>query len=195
MARYFSEPPLAKCHSRSQPPLAIGREQSRDLPDDAKKARMVSASSATWLEYSGRTLGKTRSTSSRRGPCLIAREQVSRRVGPALRRPSSAGTFLLPSLRSRQPASESGRNPAQPRTAAAGFKSGRCQPRTAQASRELRVTSPSSSFSSSLSWVASFLSDDLTAGLSSSFAGRCLGPWAFAPLSASNDAISEMNAT
>jgi K+-transporting ATPase KdpF subunit len=29
---------LSKCHSRSQPSLAIGREQSRDLPDDAKKA-------------------------------------------------------------------------------------------------------------------------------------------------------------
>jgi hypothetical protein len=30
--------PLSKCHSRLQPPLAIGREQWRDLPDDAKKA-------------------------------------------------------------------------------------------------------------------------------------------------------------
>jgi len=37
---------------------------------------MVSASSATWLEYRGRTLGKTRSASSRRGPCIVAREQV-----------------------------------------------------------------------------------------------------------------------
>jgi hypothetical protein len=88
----------------------------------------------------------------------------------------------------------------RPKPGTAANSSGRIQvrplsPRTAQASRELRVTSPSSSFSSSLSWVASFLSDDLTAGLSSSFAGRCLGPWAFAPLSASNDAISEMNAT
>jgi hypothetical protein len=41
--------------------------------------------------------------------------------------------------------------------------------------------SPSSSFFSSLPWFASFSFDDPTAGLSSSFAGRCLGPWAFAP--------------
>jgi hypothetical protein len=32
---------LSKCHSRSQPLLAIGLEQSRDLPDDAKKARSL----------------------------------------------------------------------------------------------------------------------------------------------------------
>jgi hypothetical protein len=36
-------------------------------PDVAKAARMVSASSAPWLEYRGRTLGKTRRASSRRG--------------------------------------------------------------------------------------------------------------------------------
>ena len=41
-ATHHHPSPLSKCHSRSQPPLAIGREQSRDLPDDlpddAKKA-------------------------------------------------------------------------------------------------------------------------------------------------------------
>ena len=73
------------------------------------------------------------------------------------------------------------------KTVAAGFKSGRChEARQCGPQYEARAcvvtfrlpASPSSSFSSSLPWFASFSSDDPTAGLSSRLAGAVsvLGP-------------------
>jgi hypothetical protein len=55
-------------------------------PDVAKAREWYQRAAQLGSNTAGRTLGKTRGASSRRGPCLVAREQVSRRAGPALPR-------------------------------------------------------------------------------------------------------------